>query len=156
MEIVIVGLRDQCVRSSACRCDRNRVNCSSVKEAAKLWCPLVFCLFRVASQKFTHPWTRGKQGSLRMLRQSGTVISSCRPISSFLCRKSLNPVARCTPFKSQSRSLFAAYKYFSTPKPEVIDLSANTKDSADVKVRPESYLRPEGINGEADSFLNCL
>ena len=91
-----------------------------------------------------------------MLRQSGTVISRCSPISSFLLRKSLNPIARSTPFKSQSRNIFAAYKYFSTPRPEVIDLSANTKDSADVKVRPESYLRPEGINGEAVSFLNYL
>ena len=34
-------------------------------------------------------------------------------------------------------------KFFTTPKPEVIE------DSTSGKIRPESHLRPEGINGKA-------
>ena len=80
-----------------------------------------------------------------MLRQSGTIISRCSPLSSFLLHKPLNHFARTAPFKQQSRNIFAAIKFFTTPKAEV------TEEPADVKkIRPESHLRPEGINGEAD------
>ena len=79
-----------------------------------------------------------------MLRQSGAIVSRCSPLSSFLRHKHLNHFARIAPFKQQSRNIFAAIKFFTRPKAEV------TEVSADVKIRPESHLRPEGINGEAD------
>jgi hypothetical protein len=82
-----------------------------------------------------------------MLRQSGTIVSRYSPLSSFLRHKPLplNHTARTAPFKQQSRNIFAAIKFFTTPKAEV------TGEPADVKkIRPESHLRPEGINGEAD------
>jgi hypothetical protein len=79
-----------------------------------------------------------------MLRQSGTIVSRCSPLSSFLRHRPLNHFARTAPFKQQSRNIFAAIKFFTTPKAEF------TEEPAEVKIRPESHLRPEGINGEAD------